>query len=213
MADPARIRVMIVDDHAVVRSGIEYALLAQEDIVLVASLESGEQAVRQCGEFSPDVVLMDMMMPGMDGAEATAALLTQCPQSKVLILTSFREGQMVLKGLKAGAIGYLLKDVGMDELGEAIRAAAAGRGTLAPDAARALAEAATQPRKLGTDLTERELEVLVLVAAGKSNVEIAETLSVSVSTARFHVSTILSKLGATNRAEAAALAVKNGLVA
>jgi NarL family two-component system response regulator LiaR len=212
MADLARIRVMIVDDHAVVRSGIEYALLTQEDIVLVASLESGEQAVQQCCEFLPDVVLMDMMMPGMDGAEATAALLTQCPQARVLILTSFREGQTVQQGLEAGAIGYLLKDVGMDELGKAIRSAAAGRGTLAPDAARALAEAATQPPKLGTDLTDRELEVLVLVAAGKSNVEIAEDLSVSVSTARFHVSTILSKLGATNRAEAAALAVKHGLV-
>ena len=119
---------------------------------------------------------------------------------------------MVQKGLEAGAIGYLLKDVGMNELGDAIRAADAGRGTLAPDAAKALAESATQPPKLGTDLTERELQVLVLVAAGKSNVEIASALSVSVSTARFHVSTILSKLGASNRAEAAALAVKHGLV-
>jgi len=212
VSEQRRIRVMIVDDHAVVRSGLEYSMLAQDDIEMVASLESGEQAVEQCGELEPDVVLMDMMMHGMDGASATAALLERCPQARVLILTSFREGATVQKALKAGALGYLLKDIGMDELGDAIRAAHAGRGTLAPDAARSLAEAAMQPPRLGADITERELEVLVLVATGKSNVEIADELSVSVSTARFHVSTILSKLGATNRAEAAALAVKHGLV-
>jgi NarL family two-component system response regulator LiaR len=203
---------MVVDDHAVVRSGIEYSLLAHKDLELVGTFESGKEAVARCTEVNPDVVLMDMMMPGMDGAESTTELLRRCPHAKVLILTSFQEGATVKKCLEAGALGYLLKDVGTDELAGAIRAAFAGRSTLAADAARALAETSMQPDTPGSDLTERELEVLELVVAGKSNAEIATILSVSVSTARFHVSTILSKMGASNRAEAAALAVRHGLV-
>jgi NarL family two-component system response regulator LiaR len=212
MAGQTRIRVMVVDDHAVVRSGIEYSLLALDDIELVGSVDSGEEALRLCNEARPDVVLMDMMMPGLGGVATTRALLERCPQACVIALTSFQEGDLVQEALQAGAISYLLKDVGMEELAEAIRAAHAGRPLLAPEAAKALAETAAQPPDLGRDLTEREQEVLALIVDGKSNPDIAVALGVSLSTARFHVSTILSKLGAANRAEAAALAVKHRLV-
>jgi NarL family two-component system response regulator LiaR len=148
----------------------------------------------------------------MDGVTATREVLRRCPQTQVIALTSFQEGNLVQRALQAGAISYLLKDVGMEELAEAIRSAATGRAVLAPEAAKSLAEAANQPPTLGSDLTEREREVLSLVVDGRSNAEIADILSVSLSTARFHVSTILSKLGAANRAEAAALAVKHHLV-
>jgi NarL family two-component system response regulator LiaR len=212
MTEPDRIRVMIVDDHAVVRSGIEYALLALEDIELVAAAESGEQALLLCEELQPDVVLVDMMMPGLNGAATTRALLECNPRIRVIALTSFQEGSLVQAALQAGAISYLLKDVDMVELTEAIRFAYAGKATLAPEAAKALAEAASASIGSTYDLTERERQVLALVVHGKSNAHIAESLGVSLSTARFHVSTILSKLGAANRAEAAALAVKHRLV-
>jgi NarL family two-component system response regulator LiaR len=212
MAEPSQIRVMIVDDHAIVRSGIEYSLLAQDDIELVATASSGEEALRLCAEAAPDVILMDMVMPGMDGVETTRAILARCPQVRVIGLTSFQEGQLVQEALKAGAIGYLLKDVGMDKLNQAIRDAHAGKSTLASQAARALAQSAVQPAAVGRDLTDREREVLALVVAGKSNAEIAEDLGVSLSTARFHISAILAKLEAANRAEAAAIAIKHQLV-
>ena len=212
MGETKRIRVLVVDDHAVVRSGIEYSLMAIDDIELVGSADKGADAVRLCEELQPDVVLMDMIMPEMDGVSATRAVLKRCPQVRVIALTSFQEGSLVQKALQAGAISYLLKDVGMEELAAAIRSAARGQGTLAPEAAKALAEAASKPASLGGDLTDREREVLALIVSGKSNADISETLAISLSTARFHVSTILSKLDATNRAEAAALAVKHGLV-
>lgn len=212
MTEQRRIRVLVVDDHAVVRSGIEYSLLALDDIQLVGSVSSGAEAVRVCSQLYPDVILMDMMMPDMDGVAATREVLRRCPHAQVIALTSFQEGDLVQRALQAGAISYLLKDVGMEELAQAIRSAASGHAILAPGAVKALAEAAKQPRELGFDLTDREREVLSLIVDGKSNAEIAEILSVSLSTARFHVSTILSKLGATNRAEAAALAVKHDLV-
>lgn len=212
MGETKRIRVLVVDDHAVVRSGIEYSLMAIDDIELVGSADKGADAVRLCEELQPDVVLMDMMMPEMDGVSATRAVLKRCPQVRVIALTSFQEGSLVQKALQAGAMSYLLKDVGMEELAAAIRSAARGQGTLAPEAAKALAEAASKPASLGGDLTDREREVLALIVSGKSNADISETLAISLSTARFHVSTILSKLDATNRAEAAALAVKHGLV-
>ena len=206
------IRVIVVDDHAVVRSGIEYSLMAIDDIELVGTADKGADAVRLCEDLQPDVVLMDMMMPEMDGVSATRAVLKQCPQTRIIALTSFQEGSLVQKALQAGAISYLLKDVGMEELAAAIRSAAIGQGTLAPEAAKALADASSELGALGFDLTDREREVLALIVGGKSNAEISEMLSISLSTSRFHVSTILSKLHATNRAEAAALAVKHNLV-
>jgi NarL family two-component system response regulator LiaR len=212
MVEEKRIRVMVVDDHAVVRSGIEYSLLALDDIELVGSAESGEEAVRLCIELEPDVILMDMLMPGMNGIEATRTILEISPRTRVVALTSFQEGDLVQDMLQAGALSYLLKDVGMNELADAIRAAHAGRAILAPEAAKALVEAANRPQDVDFDLTERELDVLALVVDGKSNADIADQLGVSLSTARFHVSAILSKLGAGNRAEAAALAMKHKLV-
>jgi NarL family two-component system response regulator LiaR len=212
MTEQRRIRVLVVDDHAVVRSGIEYSLLALDDIQIVGSVSSGAEAIQVCSQLHPDVILMDMMMPEMDGVSATREVLRRCPNAQVIALTSFQEGDLVQRALQAGAISYLLKDVGMEELAQAIRAAASGQAILAPGAAKALADAAKKPHELGFDLTDREREVLSLIADGKSNAEIAEILSISLSTARFHVSTILSKLGATNRAEAAALAIKHNLV-
>ena len=214
MASDRAIRVMIVDDHAVVRSGIRFSLLAFDDLQLVAEAENGEEALALCGQLCntealPDVILMDMLMPGMDGVATTQAILDQYPEVQVIALTSFDTGSLVQGALQAGAIGYLLKDAAIDELAQAIRAANAGRATLAPAAARALAEARPEP---GHELTDREREVLALVVEGFSNLQIARTLGISPATARFHVSTILSKLGAANRAEAAALAVKHGLI-
>ncbi len=144
MTESGRIRVMIVDDHAVVRSGIEYSLLALEDIQLVGAAENGEEALRLCGELQPDVVLMDMMMPGLNGVATTRALLERYPQTQVIALTSFQEGSLVQDALQAGAISYLLKDVDMAELADAIRSASGGKATLAPEAAKALVEAASE---------------------------------------------------------------------
>jgi NarL family two-component system response regulator LiaR len=223
MASDRPIRVMIVDDHAVVRGGIRFSLLAFGDLEMVAEAENGKEALDLCSQMSdseamPDVILMDMLMPEMNGVAATQAILDRYPEVQVIALTSFETGSLVQDALQAGAIGYLLKDAAIDELAEAIRAAYAGRVTLAPAAARALAEVSLKPPDAadtiepGYNLTDREREVLALVVEGLSNLQIARQLDISLSTARFHVSTILSKLGAANRAEAAALAVRNDLV-
>ena len=212
MVDATRIGVMIVDDHAVVRNGIRFSLLAFDDMELVGEAGCGEEALQVCEEVQPDVVLMDMVMPGMDGATTTRAILERYPQVRVIALTSFQEGKLVEEALQAGAIGYMLKDAAIDELAEAIRSAYVGQSVLAPAAAQALAQAVAQPPELDYGLTERQREVLALIVEGLSNAQIAERLTISLPTARFHVSTILSKLGATNRAEAAALAVKHRLI-
>ncbi|MGC9334649.1 MAG: response regulator [Anaerolineae bacterium] len=206
------IRVLLVDDHAVVRSGLSAFLLAFEDLELVGEASSGEEAVRLCDQLAPDVVLMDLVMPGMDGAQATRAIRKKCPAIQVVALTSFKEQELVEGVLEAGAIGYLLKNVSADELARAIREAHAGRPTLAPEAAQALIQARREPPKIGFDLTDREREVLALLVEGLNNPQIAERLVVSRSTAKFHVSSILSKLGVASRTEAAAVAVKNGLL-
>ena len=206
------IRVMIVDDHAVVRGGLKFFLLGFDDLELAGEAEDGEEALRLCDQLHPDVILMDMMMPGIDGATATQNIRQRYPKVQVIALTSFKEQDLVQRALQAGAIGYLLKDVQADELAEAVRAAHAGRPTLAPEATQALIQAATQPPMPGHDLTEREREVLALLVKGLSNNEIAERLVVSISTVKYHVSGILSKLGATNRAEAVALALQHRLV-
>lgn len=206
------IRVMIVDDHAVVRSGLSAFLLAFDDLELAGEAGSGAEAVRTCGEKSPDVVLMDLVMPGMDGATATAEIRAACPSVQVLALTSFPEEDLVQKALAAGAIGYLLKNVSAEELAAAIRSAHAGRGTLAPEAAEALIRTTQRGPALGADLTAREREVLALMAEGFSNPQIAETLVVSRSTVKFHVSSILAKLGVAGRTEAVALALQEKLL-
>ncbi|MGQ9677496.1 MAG: response regulator [Chloroflexota bacterium] len=212
MAESGPIRVMIVDDHAVVRGGLGAFLLAFDDLEMVGEAASGEEAVQMCPRVRPDVVLMDLVMPGMDGAAATKAIRQVCPQVQVIALTSFKEEELVQGALKSGAIGYLLKNISAEELAGAIRAAKAGRPTLAPEAAQALIHTATRPAAPGHDLTEREREVLALMVQGLNNAEIADRLVVSRSTIKFHVSSVLSKLGVSSRTEAVALALQQHLV-
>jgi NarL family two-component system response regulator LiaR len=209
-----RIRVMLVDDHAVVRSGLAAFLMAFDDLELVGEAADGAEAVAMCGRVAPDVVLMDLVMPQMDGATATKAIRETYPNVQVIALTSFKEDDLVQGALQAGAIGYLLKNISTDELAAAIRSASVGRPTLAPEAAQALIHTATRNATftLGQDLTDREREVLHLMVDGLNNTDIAEALVVSRSTVKFHVSNILSKLEASSRTEAVAFALRNNLV-
>lgn len=206
------IRVMLVDDHTMVRRGLATFLKVYEDLELVGEAGGGETAIKLCGEIHPDVILMDMIMPDMDGVTSTRLIRQRFPQVQVLALTSFKEPDLIQKALHAGAIGYLLKDVSADDLARAIRSAYAGRATLSPDAAQALVHAANQPPAPGLDLTERERAVLALMVEGLNNTQIAGRLVVSPSTIKTHVSNILSKLGVASRSEAVALALRSGLV-
>ncbi|HLF27712.1 MAG TPA: response regulator transcription factor [Anaerolineae bacterium] len=207
------IRVMLVDDHTMVRRGLATFLKVFDDLELAGEAASGEAAIQLCAQVLPDIVLMDMVMPDMDGATATRAIRQRSPSVQVIVLTSFKEEGLIQSALQAGAIGYLLKDVSADELAQAIRAAHAGRATLSPEAAQALVHAATQPPAPGHDLTERERAVLALLVEGLNNTEIAEKLVVSPSTIKSHVSHILAKLGVASRTEAVALAVRHRLIA
>jgi len=210
-ADP--IRVILVDDHAMLRKGLRFFLAGFDDLELVGEATSGKEAIRLCAELVPDVVLMDMVMPDMDGAAATQVIRQQTPTVEVIALTSFQEEDLIERALQAGAISYLLKNVSAQALAEAIRQAHAGHSTLAPEATEALVKA-TRQRASQHDygLTERELEVLSLLVEGLSNAEIAERLVVSVATAKFHVRGILSKLGVSSRTEAVALALQQNLI-
>jgi NarL family two-component system response regulator LiaR len=212
MSEVGTIRVMLVDDHAVVRSGLAAFLLAFDDLELVGDAADGEEALRKCGEVRPDVVLMDLVMPGLDGASAARAIREDFPETQVVALTSFMDEDFVSSALEAGAIGYLLKNISAEELAEAIRSAHAGRPTLSPEATHALIQSTRKSSHPRYELTERELEVLALMVGGLSNPEIAERLVVTRSTVKFHVSNILSKLGVGSRVEAVALALQHGLV-
>ncbi len=206
------IRVMLVDDHAMVRRGLATILKVFDNITLAGEAENGADAIKLCAEVLPDVVLMDLVMPEMDGATATRIICQKYPKVKVLALTSFKEGDLVKNALEAGAIGYLLKDVSADTLAQAIRAAYAGRATLSPEAAQSLVETTNQPPAPGLDLTEREREVLALMVEGLNNTQIAGKMTVSPSTIKSHVSHILAKLFVTSRTEAVTLALRNHLV-
>jgi len=210
------ITVMIVDDHEMVRRGACSYLEAQPEISVVAQAGSGEEAVKLAQEFIPDVVLMDLVMPGMDGVETTRRVKNISPRTQIIILTSFHQDEFIFPALQAGAISYLLKDVKAKELVEAIRRAARGEATLHPRiAARVIKTFSNlEPEESNpfTALTERELEVLKLIAMGTSNDKIADQLVISVGTVKGHVSNILSKLHLVDRTQAAAYAWQTGIV-
>jgi NarL family two-component system response regulator LiaR len=206
------IQVMLVDDHNVVRSGLATFLKAYEDLELVGEAKNGLEALNLCRKKKPDVILMDLMMPEMDGIAATRAILADHPEIKIIAMTSFEDEQLVQGVLAAGAISYLLKNVTSDELATAIRAASLGKSTLSPEAAGALIHATRPTKQPSFDLTEREREVLNLVVQGHSNQQIAEAMVISVATVKAHISSILSKLQVSSRAEASAYAIKHKIV-
>lgn len=212
MDETKPIRVTIVDDHDMVRSGLAVLLEAFDDLELVGEAVDGRDALRLCEETRPDVVLMDLVMPRMDGIAATRAIRERCPDVQVIALTSFNDRDLVQGALQAGAIGYLLKNVPIDELAQAIRSAHSGKPTLAREAFQVMVEVSETGPLPGHDLTDRELDVLTLLVEGLTNPEIAKRLVVSRSTVKTHVSNILSKLGVENRVEAAAFALEHRLV-
>lgn len=213
---PEPITVLIVDDHEMVRKGAKGYLDAQPDILVIAEAEAGEDAVQLAREHVPDVVLMDLVMPGMDGVEATRKVKDASPRSHIIVLTSYHQDEHIFPALQAGAISYLLKDVKARELVEAIRRAAKGEATLHPRvAARVIKQFQSgelDRSNLFTELTDRELEVLMLIARGYTNQRIAEELVLSVGTVKGHVSNVLSKLHLADRTQAAVYAWQEGIV-
>ena len=211
MAEDKRIRVMIVDDHAVVRSGLGAFLSAIPDLNLVGEAEGGDEAVVRCGLLKPDVVLMDLMMPGTNGVAATKLIREKYKSIQIIALTSFHEDTLVQDALQAGAIGYLMKNVSARELAAAIRSARSGKMTLSPEAAEALVHSNEQAREIDK-LTEREREVLKYMVDGLNNAEIAERLVVSLSTVKYHISNILAKFCVDNRVAAVTMAIQKKML-
>jgi len=207
-----QIRVLVVDDHGMVRRGLTAYLSGAIDLCQVGEARDGQEAVEQCERLQPDVVLMDLLMPKLDGVAATRQIRRRWPRIQVIALTSFQERELVRDALQAGAVSYLLKNVSGEDLAAAIRSAHAGRPTLAPEAIEALVQTEEQESPLSEPLTDREEEVLGLLVRGFENSQIAAQLSISPSTVKVHVSNILSKLGVANRKEAIALALEHKLV-
>lgn len=218
------IRIVLVDDHAIVRDGIRSLLRTQPDIEVVGEAEDGQAAVSLVGNLEPDVILMDLVMPGMDGIEAIRRIIDARPESRILVLTSFSAEDKVFPAIKAGATGYLLKDCDSEELVRAIHQVQRGEASLHPKIARMLLQEMTASRRAGIaepaprperptldPLTERELEVLRWVAHGNTNREIADELGVAEGTVRTHVSNILSKLHLASRTQATLFALREGL--
>lgn len=212
MNSSSSIQVLLVDDHNVVRSGLATFLSAYEDLELVGEAKNGIEAVNFCHQQQPDVILMDLMMPIMDGVSATRAILADYPQIKIIAMTSFDEANLVNEVLGAGAMSYLLKNITADELVKAIRDAVSGRSTLSPEAAQVLIESTRITKRPPGDLTERELEVLRLVVQGHSNQQIANSMVITVATVKAHISSILAKLQVSSRAKAIAYAIKHKIV-
>lgn len=212
MSETYPIRVVIVDDHPLAQSGLRNFVEAFGDFELVGTASNGAEAIVCCERTQPDVVLMDMLMPGMDGVAATAAIKQRWSRIQVVALTSSQESGLVRQALQAGAISYLLKNVSAIDLAQAIRAAAVGRPVLSEEATATLVQSVREESGLGSDLTEREREVLQLVAQGLSNMDIGERLSISRSTVKYHLASIFSKLGVSGRSEAIALAYQHRLV-
>jgi NarL family two-component system response regulator LiaR len=210
-----KIRVFVTDDHAIVRNGIRAVLALEPDMEFVGEAENGREAVARVGQIRPDVILMDLVMPEMDGIEAIRQITSADPGARVLVLTSFAADDKVFPAIKAGALGYLLKEAGSDELLDGIRKVHRGETSLHPSIARKLLDEVTRPRqdeRLTEDpLTDRELDVLRLLAKGRSNREIAAELVISEATVRTHVSNILGKLHLASRTQAALYALKEGL--
>lgn len=212
MNDCLPIKVMLVDDHLMVRDGLRTFLSLQDDVKIVAEARDGQEAIDLCKQMQPDVILMDIIMPGIDGPTATQQILADVPDVKVIALTSFIEPELVQRAIQAGAISYLLKDVRPDRLAQVIRDACQGKGVIDAPAAQVLVKANHQTTPSGDDLTAREIEVLQYLAEGKENKEIAQALNISLGTVRFHTSNIYMKLGVSNRTEATRLALKRGLI-
>jgi two-component system, NarL family, response regulator LiaR len=214
MSEP--ITVLLVDDHAVVRQGVRAFLETQPDIAVVAEAQDGQEAVRKAAEHAPDVALMDLIMPGMDGVEATRRLVTQSPRTNVVMLTSYHDDEHVFPAIRAGALSYVLKEIGPDELADAVRKAAKGEAVLHPRVAarvvRELHGARRGEPNVYHDLSDRELEVLKLIADGLSNAEISQRLYISEKTTKSHVSNILGKLHLADRTQAAVYAWRQGVV-
>jgi len=206
------VRILIADDHSVVRQGLRMFLGLDPELEVVGEAANGAEAVVQAHALRPDVVLMDVLMPGMDGVTATRKIRTELPDTEVIALTSVLDDGTVVGAVKAGAIGYLLKDTQADELCRAIKAAAAGQVQLSPQAAARLVREVRLPEAPSTNLTDRETDVLRLLAEGKANKEIAASLSIGEKTVKTHVSAILGKLGVQSRTQAALFAAQSGLV-
>jgi len=209
--EPSCIRVLIVDDHPMVRGGLRDFILAYDWMEAVGEAQNGLEAVEFCAAHEVDVVLMDMVMPLMDGSEATRRILALGKPIKVIALTSFHEQDLVEQAMNAGAISYLLKNITANELFEAIRAANGGFSMLAPEATRALVHSSRPATQVGFDLTNKELELLALLVKGLSNLEISNRLHISVATVKYHLSNIFTKLGVRNRVEAVTVALEHNL--
>ena len=207
-----KIRVLITDNHTMVRNGLKMFLKSYPNIELVGEASNGKEAIVMCDTLHPDVVLMDLLMPEMDGVTATSAIVQSHPEIRVIALTSFNEDQLIYAALKAGIVAYLLKDCTSDELVNTIRNVHAGNMTINPEIMQAVLRVADNPATRQYHLSEREREVLRLVVRGFSNRQIAANLILSESTIKFHVSNILSKLGIATRSEAVALAIQHKLV-
>ncbi|HET8908170.1 MAG TPA: response regulator transcription factor [Ktedonobacterales bacterium] len=210
------ITVLIVDDHQLVREGVRTFLQRQSDITVVGDAASGQEGLKLAAELVPDVVLMDLVMPEMDGVETTRRLKQISPSSQVIVLTSFDDDQHILPAIRAGALSYLLKDVSTAMLADAVRKAARGEVVMTPQVAKRVMQELRQggrtPTPLDSDLSEREVEVLRLIAEGRSNIEISERLVISEHTVKRHVSNILSKLHLADRTQAAVYAWREGMV-